>query len=369
MFLCAHDRLSNPIDKMKNAIRVEPFGTLPDGRQVNRYTLSNGKGMEVKVINFGGIIQSLCVPNKEGVIEDVTLGFDTLAPYLQNAPYFGAIIGRFGNRIAKGKFTLEGVEYTLPVNNAPNHLHGGTTGFDKVFWEIAVEQDSNTLVLTYVSRDGEEGYPGTLHCSVVYRLTENNELWIEYTATTDKATLINLTQHAYFNLAGSKSTSVLDHVLTLEAEAFLPISEHLIPIGEYRNVKHTVFDFLQPKPIGKHIAEKDEQLLVARGYDHCWVVNKVEEDLLQKVGRVEEPHSGRRMEVYSSEPGVQFYTGNFLDGSLKGKNCNTYPQRSGFCLETQHFPDSPNQVTFPNTVLHPHDTYRSTTVYAFSVAN
>lgn len=353
---------------MKKAIQTEAFGTLPDGRVVNRYTLSNGKGMEVKVINYGGIIQSVYVPDKKGVLEDVTLGFDTLPPYLHNAPYFGAIIGRYGNRIGKGKFTLEGVDYTLPVNNAPNHLHGGTVGFDKVFWEIAVEEDANALVLTYVSRDGDQGYPGTLHCSILYRLTESNELWIEYTATTDKSTIINLTQHAYFNLAGSKSTSVLDHVLTLEAETFLPINEHLIPSGEYRPVKHTPFDFSQPKPIGQHIEEKEEQLLLARGYDHCWIVKKVEEDLLQKVGRVEEPISGRRMEVYSSEPGVQFYTGNFLDGTLKGKNGNSYPPRAGFCLETQHFPDSPNQVTFPNTVLHPHDTYRSTTVYAFGLA-
>lgn len=354
---------------MKKSIQTEVFGTLPDGRAVHRYNVSNGKGMELKVLNYGGIIQSLCVPDKRGVIDDVTLGFDTLPLYLHNAPYFGAIIGRYGNRIANGKFTLEGVEYILPVNNGTNHLHGGMVGFDKVFWEITVKEDSNALVLTYVSRDGEEGYPGMLHCSVVYRLTENNELWIEYTATSDKSTIINLTQHAYFNLAGSQSTSILDHILTLEAEAFLPINKQLIPTGEYRSVKHTAFDFLHPKPIGKHIGEKEEQLLVAGGYDHCWIVKKVEEDLLQKVGRVEEPGSGRRMEVFTSEPGVQLYTGNFLDGTLKGKSGNSYPQRSGFCLETQHFPDSPNQITFPSTVLHPQDTYRSTTVYAFSLAD
>ena len=352
---------------MKKSIQKEAFGTLPDGRVVNRYTLSNRKGMEVKVINYGGIIQSVCVPDKEGVIEDVTLGFDTLPPYFQNAPYFGALIGRYGNRIANGKFTLEGVDYTLPVNNGPNHLHGGTTGFNKAFWEINVEEDSNALVLTYVSSDGEQGYPGTLRCSVVYRLTEDNVLWIEYTATTDKSTIVNLTQHAYFNLAGSKSITVLDHSLSLEAEAFLPVNKQLIPIGEFRSVGNTVFDFLQAKPIGKHMGEQEEQLLLAGGYDHCWIIKKVEEDLLQKVARVEEPSSGRRMEVFTSEPGVQLYTGNFLDGTLKGKSNNSYPKHGGFCLETQHFPDSPNQVTFPNTVLHPHDTYRSTTVYAFSV--
>jgi aldose 1-epimerase len=346
-----------------NAFRIEPFGTLPDGKTVNLYTLTNGKQMEVSVINVGGIVQSIKVSDRNGVIEDVVLGFDSLEPYLQNAPYLGAIIGRYGNRIAKGRFTLEGKEYSLPVNNGSNHLHGGILGFDKVYWNIV--QRNSSLILTYTSADGEQGYPGTLHCTVEYTLTDENELVVHYTATTDKTTIVNLTQHSYFNLAGSKNNTILDHVLKMEADAFLPINEELIPTGEYRKVKNTPFDFSTPSRVGERIDETDEQLHVAGGYDHCWIVNGKG---LRKAAAVWENTSGRTLEVFTTEPGMQLYTGNFLDGTLAGKEGRIYCKRSGFCLETQHFPDSPNHVNFPQVILHPRETYRSTTTFKFGVA-
>lgn len=345
-----------------NASRIEPFGTLPDGKVVNLYTLANGKGMQVSVINFGGIIQSLKLPDRNGVIEDVVLGFDSLEPYLQNAPYLGAIIGRYGNRIANGRFTLEGKEYSLPINNDPNHLHGGTIGFDKVFWNVV--QGDSSLVLTYTSADGEQGYPGTLSCTVEYVLTDANELRVHYKATTDKTTIVNFTQHSYFNLSGPKSNTILDHELSIEADAFLPINENLIPTGEYRKVKNTPFDFIRPTRVGDRIDASDEQLTIARGYDHCWILSK--EDF-RKAATVWEATSGRMLEVFTTEPGMQLYTGNFLDGTLTGKEARTYYKHSGFCLETQHFPDSPNQSHFPSVVLHPHKTYRSTTIFKFGV--
>lgn len=347
-----------------NASCVKPFGTLPDGKVVNLYILANGKGMEVSVINFGGIIQSLRVPDKKGNIEDVVLGFDSLEPYFQNAPYLGAIIGRYGNRIAKGMFMLERKEYTLPVNNGPNHLHGGTIGFDKVFWNI--EQKDSSLLLTYTSADGEQGYPGTLACTVEYILTDDNELKVHYTATTDKTTIVNLTQHSYFNLAGQKSTTILDHGLSIEADAFLPVNEYLIPTGEYRKVKNTPFDFTTPTRVGDRIDSTDEQLARAGGYDHCWIINK---EGLRKAAAVWEPSSGRTLEVFTNEPGIQLYTGNFLDGTLAGKEGSMLHRRSGLCLETQHFPDSPNQHNFPNVVLRPHETYQSTTIFKFGVTH
>lgn len=344
---------------------MKPFGTLPDKKVVNLYTLVNSKGMEVNVINFGGIIQSLRVPDKNGVLADVVLGFDKLEPYLVNAPYLGAIIGRCANRIAKGKFTLDGKDYVLPVNNGLNHLHGGISGFDKAFWDIEAVGMSE-LKLSYVSKDMEEGYPGILSCVVTYQLTDENELIIHYEATSDKPTIINLTQHSYFNLAGPKSTTILDHVLSIEADAFLPINEYLIPTGEFRRVESTPFDFSTPVRVGERIDAVDEQLARAGGYDHCWIVNK---EGLRKAAVVLEPLSGRTLEVFTTEPGIQLYTGNFLDGTLAGKEGSMLHRRSGLCLETQHFPDSPNHRNFPNVVLQPHETYQSTTVFKFGVRN
>lgn len=348
-----------------NSSRIKPFGTLPDGKVVHLYTLVNGKGMEVSIINLGGIIQSLKVPDRNGVVENVVLGFDSLEPYLTNPPYFGAIIGRCANRIANGKFTLEGKEYILPVNNGVNHLHGGVKGFDKAFWNIEAVGTS-TLKLSYVSKDGEEGYPGTVTCVVTYQLTDANELIVQYTATTDQATVLNLTQHTYFNLAGKKNDTITDHVLTLLADAFVPVNADLIPEGEQRSVKHTAFDFSKATRIGERIDAGEEQLTLAGGYDHCWVVNKGEKEL-QRAATVMEPVSGRTLEVLTTEPGIQVYTGNFLDGTLRGKEGRTYYKRSGFCLETQHFPDSPNQPAFPSVVLHPNETYQSTTVFTFGI--
>jgi aldose 1-epimerase len=306
----------------------------------------------------------LKIPDRNGVFEDVVLGFDTLEPYLQNTPYLGAIIGRYGNRIANGKFIVEGNEYTLPINNGPNHLHGGTLGFDKVYWNIV--QENSSLILTYTSAGGEQGYPGTLHCTVEYILTDENELIIQYTAITDKTTIVNLTQHSYFNLAGQKSTTIMDHILSLEANAFLPVNEYLVPTGEYRKVKNTPFDFSTPMRVGERIDSTDEQLRIAGGYDHCWILNQ---GGLRKAATVWEATSGRMLVVFTTKPGIQLYTGNFLDGTLAGKEGSILHRRSGLCLETQYFPDSPNQVNFPNVVLHPNQTYRSTTTFKFAVAH
>lgn len=348
------------------SLTVERFGTLPDGKVVSLYTLTNKNGVEMKVMNYGGIITSLKVPDKNGVPDDVVLGYDSLRQYVKNNPFFGALIGRYGNRIAKGSFTLDGKTYTLPINNGENHLHGGPQGFDKVFWNIEVPEDSASLKLTYLSKDGEQGYPGNLSVEVLYQLTDNNELKISYRATTDAKTIVNLTQHTYFNLAGSKSTSILDHNLVVLADAYLPVDKTLIPTGEIRSVAGTPFDFLTEQTIGARINQQDEQLTFGGGYDHCWVLNRNERASLQKVATLSEPTSGRVVEVYTTEPGIQFYSGNFLDGTLPGKYGNTYPYRSGLCLETQHYPDSPNKPAFPSVVLEPGKTYETTTVYAFS---
>lgn len=347
-----------------NSIQVENFGTMPDGKAVNMYTLTNKNGVEMKVINYGGIIVSLKVPDKNGELGDVVLGYDSLAQYLKSNPYFGALIGRYGNRIAKGKFNLDGKEFKLPVNNGENHLHGGE-GFDKVFWNIEVADDSSSLKLSYNSADGEQGYPGNLSVVVNYVLSDSNELKIEYKATTDKKTIVNLTQHSYFNLAGSKATTILDHTLQIDADHFLPVDKTLIPTGVLHKVSGTPFDFLNPQRIGDRIDQRDEQLIFGLGYDHCWALNKYEGTSLRKVATLFEPISGRKMEVYTTEPGIQFYSGNFLDGTLTGKNGMVYQYRSGLCLETQHYPDSPNKPEFPSTVLNPGEAYQSTTVYKF----
>lgn len=349
------------------------FGSLEDGTPVDLYTLSNENGVEIKITNYGGTILSLKVPDKEGKLEDVVLGFDSIADYrsdvyLQEGPYFGALIGRYGNRIANGKFTLDGVEYELATNNGPNHLHGGIQGFDKVVWEAEkLESEEGVgLKLHYVSEDGEEGYPGQLSVDVVYLLTPDNELEIDYKATTDKATIVNLTNHSYFNLTGNAKRDILAHEVMINADKFVPVNETLIPTGELKEVEGTPFDFTEPTAVGKRINDKNEQLEYGKGYDHCWVLNG-EKGEMKVAATVHEPNSGRFMEVFTTEPGIQFYTGNFLNGKLTGKNGVAYQQRYGLCLETEHFPDSPNQPRFPSVELRPEETYQTKTTYKFSV--
>jgi aldose 1-epimerase len=341
----------------------EPYGMMPDGREVRLFTLRNSSGLEMKVINFGGIITNLNLPDRDGQVGDVVLGHDNLDGYLHRSRYFGALIGRYGNRIKEGRFALNGVEYNLPINNGKNHLHGGFKGFDKVFWDVCAGNEE--LRLTYKSWDGEEGYPGNLEAKVIYSLTDANELRIEYFAATDEDTIVNLTNHSYFNLAG-KGT-ILAHELTINANAFTPDDETLIPIGEIRCVRNTPMDFTAGASIGAHINDDDQQLHFAGGgYDHNFVLNGPH-DLSRVAARVHEPNSGRTMEVLTTEPGIQFYSGNFLNGSIVGKGGRAYEKHSGFCLETQHFPDSPNHPNFPCTVLKPGQDYRHTTVYRFSV--
>ena len=344
------------------------FGTTRDGKSVDLYTLTNAHGIEVHAITYGGIIISLRVPDKGGQFDDVVLGYDSLDGYLTVSPYFGAIIGRYGNRIAKGKFTLDGKAYALATNDGPNHLHGGVKGFDKVVWqtESFEGKDGVGVVFTYTSPDGEEGYPGNLAAKVTYTLTDQNELIFDYQATTDKATPLNLTQHTYFNLAGDGKRDILGHELTLSSDHFTPIDKTLIPTGEIRSVQGTPFDFTKPTAVGARINEPDEQLMFGRGYDHNFVLIRKGEGL-SLAARVYEPTTGRVMEAYTTEPGVQFYSGNFLDGTITGKQGHVYKQRYGFCLETQHFPDSPNKPSFPSTILRPGQTYHSRTVYKFSV--
>jgi aldose 1-epimerase len=340
------------------------FGTTPAGEPVDLYTLINPSGMEVRAITFGGTITSIRVPDREGKFDDVALGFDNLDAYLKNPPFFGSIIGRYGNRIAKGRFTLEGKTYSLAINNPPNHLHGGNRGFDKVVWkaESFKKDDSVGIVFSHVSPDGDEGYPGNLSLKVTYTLTPRNELEVDYEATTDKATPVNLTQHTYFNLAGEGQRDILDHVLTLNAGRYTPVDATLIPTGELSPVEGTPLDFRMPTRIGERIEDKHQQIRYGQGYDHNYVLDRPTE-----AARVVEPSTGRVLSVSTTEPGMQFYTGNFLDGKLQGKGGHTYNRRTGFCLETQHFPDSPNQPEFPSTILRPGETYRSKTVFAFSV--
>lgn len=344
----------------------QSFGTA-DGRNIDLYTLKNRNGMEAKIMNFGGIVVSLKVPDRNRKFDDVVLGFNDLETYLKGHPSFGAAVGRFANRIAKGRFTLNGVEYKLAVNNGENHLHGGIKGFDDVVWtaEEAKSSRGPAVRMTYLSKDGEEGYPGNLRVTMIYWLTNRNELRIDYTATTDKDTVINLTHHSYFNLAGEGSGDVLNHRLKLNASRFTPTDVGSIPTGELRSVVGTPFDFLTPIAIGARIAEDEEQLKLGNGYDHNFVING-RMGTLRQAAVVSEPTTGRVMEVWTTEPGVQLYTGNFLDGTLVGKSGKSYQRRYGFCLETQHYPDSPNKPNFPTTVLKKGDTFRSTTVYRFS---
>ena len=358
--------LSSCGGKPGGKIMKESFGKTPDGTEVELYTLTNANGIKAKIMTYGAIVVSLEVPDRNGRVADITLGYDTLDGYVKNNPYFGAIVGRYGNRIGKGRFTLEGVEYKLATNNDENHLHGGIKGFDKVVWdaEPVTQKGSAGVKLSYLSKDGEEGYPGNLHCTVTYMLTDKDELKVSYHAHTDKATPVNLTHHSYFNLAGQGSRDILDHILMLNADKFTPTDKGLIPTGELRPVKGTPMDFTTPTKIGERIEQDYEPLKFGGGYDHNWVLNKADGPMTL-AARVYEPSSGRVMEIFTTEPGIQFYSGNFLDGSIVGKAGKVYKHRYAFCLETQHFPDSPNKANFPSVTLRPGQTYRHETTHKF----
>jgi aldose 1-epimerase len=349
------------------------YGRTPDGRPVDLYTLRNSKGAEARIMTYGGIVEKLVVPDKNGKLDDVVLGFDTLDGYtsdyyLAHCPYFGALIGRYGNRIGGAQFTVEGHTYTLATNNGPNTLHGGIKGFDKVVWTGRPSMGAHgpQLVLAYVSKDGEEGFPGNLEVTAIYTLTEKNELKLEFTAKTDRPTVVNLTHHSYFNLAGQGNGDILNHLVYINADQTTPVDSGLIPTGAFADVTGTPFDFRKPTAIGARINDPNTILQYGPGYDHNWVINKP----LGQLGlqaRVMEPKSGRVMEVWSDQPGLQFYTGNFLDGTLTGKGGKVYTRRSAFCMEPQHYPDSPNKPGFPTTELKPGETYHCTIVYKFSV--
>jgi len=352
----------------EGSITQADFGRTADGQSVEIYTLRNSKGAEARIMTYGGIVQSLSMPDKHGKYEDIVLGYDTLDGYLTNSPYFGALIGRYGNRIGGAKFTLAGQTYTLAANNGPNSLHGGLKGFDKVVWVARPMPTTHgpALILTHVSRDGDEGFPGFLEVTAIYTLTENNELKIECSATTDKPTVCNLTHHSYFNLAGQGKGDILGHIVYINSDKTTPVDSNLITTGEIIDVTGTPFDFRKPTAIGARINDPDKVLQYGPGYDHNWVISKP----LGTYGlqaRVEEPASGRVLEVWSDEPGVQFYAGNFLDGTIKGKGGAVYQRRTGFCLEPQHYPDSPNKANFPSVELKPGQTFHNKIVYKFSV--
>lgn len=347
------------------SIVASDFGSI-DGQPVQLFTLTNASGAEVRIIEYGGIVVSLMVPDREGELGDVVLGFADLDSYVTDTPYFGAITGRYANRIAGGRFEIDGTSYELPLNNGPNSLHGGIKGFDKVTWRGEPTDTGDGVALTYVSADGEEGYPGTLESKVTYTWTDRNELRIDYLASTDKPTVVNLTNHSYFNLKDGGASPILDHELTINADSYTPIDPNLIPTGEIAPLAGTPLDFREPTVIGARIEDKAEQLAFGSGYDHNYVLNAAPEGLTL-AATVYEPETGRVMDVLTSEPGVQFYSGNFLDGHLVGKGGIEYEHRSGLCLETQHFPNSPNQSEFPSTLLRPGDTYSTTTIYRFDV--
>ncbi len=342
------------------AISVADWGEA-DGKKISLYTLTNSNGTEVKITNYGGIVTSWVMPDKNGSKSSIVLGFDELQGYMAPPPYFGAIIGRYGNRIAKGKFKIDGKEYTLATNNDQNHLHGGNKGFDKVVWDVAPLKESDaSITLSYLSKDGEEGYPGNLNVTVTYTLTNDDELNIEYNAETDKATPVNLTNHSYFNLTGDVSNTILNHSLMIDADKYTPVDATLIPTGELKDVAGTPFDFRQPKLIGAEIGKVDG------GYDHNWVLNRSGGDL-QKVATLSDSVSGRQVDVFTTEPGLQFYSGNFLDGTLKTSAGKVINKHTGLCLETQHYPDSPNRDNFPTTTLQPGQKYHTVTKYKASV--
>jgi aldose 1-epimerase len=345
----------------KTEVTKQPFGQTPDGTPVEIYTLKDGL-IEARIMTYGGIVVSLKTPDRKGNLEDIVLGYDSMDGYIANSPFFGALIGRYGNRIAKGAFTLDGKTYSLPQNDGENTLHGGTRGFDKVVWKAKAIDDG--VELTYVSPDGDQGFPGALTATVRYTL-DGHDLKIEYSATTDKDTVVNLTNHSYFNLGGQGKGDILGHMLTIHASRFTPVNATLIPTGELRPVEGTPFDFRKATAIGQRINNKDEQLANGKGYDHNWVLDN-SGGKLSEAAEVHDPSTGRVLKVITTEPGVQFYTGNFLDGTIQGKEGRTYGRRSALCLETQHFPDSPNHPTFPSTELKPGQKYHTVTIFRFS---
>ncbi len=351
------------------SVSSAPFGQLPDGKNAMLYTLTHPRGLRVAITDFGGAITSVLAPDRDGKLADVVLGYDDASGYVGGRSHFGALIGRVGNRTARGTFTLDGVTYTLAKNNGPNHLHGGPNGFDRVLWESSAKEDpaTPTLELSLISHDGEEGYPGTLHVKVTYSLVSADTLQIRYRAETDKPTPLNLTNHSYFNLAGHAAGEIIDHELNIFADCFTPIDATLIPTGELREVAGTPFDFRTPHLIGERIGSADEQLKSAGGYDHNFVLDTATRAKPELAARVHEPRSGRVLEVLTTEPGIQFYSGNFLNGKEVGKGGSHHPHRTGFCLETQHFPDSPNHPAFPSVILRPGETFDSTTQYRFIV--
>lgn len=367
IFGCKKENNKQDISGKMENVHTSDYGVTPKGDSIKKYTLTNKNGMKVEVINFGGIITSLTAPDRNGKYEDVVLGFTKPEDYFNGNPYyFGALIGRYGNRIANAKFSLKGKTYEIDKNDGPNSLHGGKEGFHTRFWNIEPVKDARfpTLKLTYTSADGEEGYPGKLTTTVLYTLTDDNALEISYEAVSDKATGVNLTQHSYFNLSGNFTQPVTDHELLIAADKFLPVNETLIPTGEEKDVKNTPFDFTVSKAIGKDINADDDQLKKGKGYDHNWIPNGKG---LRTIAKVYHPASGREMEVISDQPGVQFYSGNFLDGKYDTKTGGKNTVRTGFCLETQHYPDSPNQPSFPSTELKPGQKYQTKTIYKFSV--
>ena len=351
-----------------SSITESSFGEVKEGQSVKLYSLVNENGLSAQITNYGGIVTSLQVPDKNGNFTDVVAGYNSVDKYIEASPYFGCLVGRYGNRIANGKFSIDGQDYTLATNNGKNSLHGGLQGFDKVVWEAQAKNTPNgpSLELTYLSPDGEEGFPGSLQVKAVYTLTNDNELKLEFTASTDKTTPINLTHHSYFNLAGPDNGDILDHEVTINADTFTPVNEDLIPLGIFQSVKGTPFDFTKPQKIGARINSHNTQLKFGGGYDHNWVINRSGEGLAF-MAKVREETSGRVMEVFSTDPGLQFYTGNFLDSTNTGKNGKAYKHRSAFCMEPQHYPDSPNHKNFPSTLLSPGETYKHTIVYKFSV--
>ncbi|HLH08524.1 MAG TPA: aldose epimerase family protein [Terriglobales bacterium] len=352
---------------IKPGLKMESFGKTPDGQEVQLFTLTNKNGVEARITNFGGIIVSLKTPDRKGQLADIVLGYDNLDGYIGDKAFLGALIGRYGNRIAKGEFKLDGKTYHLPLNDGPNTLHGGPDAFNKKVWTAKDVSTHSTpmLQLTYVSKDGENGFPGTLTAVVSYSLTNSNELRIDYSATTDKDTVLNLTNHSYFNLKGAGEGDILQHELRLNANKFTPVDATLIPTGELKNVQGTPFDFRKSTAIGARINADDQQLKYAGGYDHNWVLNSLGSGQLVTAAHVYEPTTGRVLEVMTDQPGLQFYTGNFLDGTIHGKGGKVYQKRGAFCLETQHFPDSPNHPSFPTTELKPGEKFHSTTIFKF----
>lgn len=371
LFSCIPDQKKKQAQSMKKSpfsVAKNHFGITTAGDSVTQFTFSNSNGLEVKILNYGGLVTHLKVPDKNGKIEDVVLGYDNLEGYLKSTPYFGAIVGRYGNRIAKGKFTLDGVEYSLVTNNGENALHGGTIGFDKVMWDAEPFEDETGagLKLTYLSKDMEEGFPGNLNVTVTYTIKESNEISIDYHATTDKKTVINLTQHSYFNLTGNTKRDILDHEVMIKSANMIPVDGGLIPTGEMIPVAGTPFDFTEATRVGDRIDADHEQIALGGGYDHCWVLDKPSPDALEWVAKAVDNTSGRVLELATTEPGVQFYTGNFLDGTITGKHGVVYNKRFGLCFEPEHYPDSPNQANFPSVELSPGEEYHTTTVWRFS---